>query len=57
VRLVDAGESLHPAILAYLNRLSDLLWLIGRKLELDAGVSGSLRAQTGRAGNRWSRAW
>jgi cob(I)alamin adenosyltransferase len=57
VRLVDAGESLQPAILAYLNRLSDLLWLIGRKLELDAGVSGSLRAQTGRAGNRWSRAW
>ncbi len=57
VRLVESGEPLQPAILAYLNRLSDLLWLIGRKLELDAGVSGLLRAQTGRAGNRWSRAW
>jgi cob(I)alamin adenosyltransferase len=39
------------------NRLSDLLWLFGRKLERDAGVSGSLRAETGQAGNRWSRAW
>ena len=57
VRLVEAGESVQPNIVPYLNRLSDLLWLIGRKLEKDAGVSGSLRAQTGRAGNRWSRAW
>ena len=57
VRLVESGDAVQPTILAYLNRLSDLLWLIGRKLELDAGVSGSLRAQTGKAGNRWSRAW
>jgi cob(I)alamin adenosyltransferase len=57
VRLVEAGELVQPTILAYLNRLSDLLWLFGRKLEHDAGVSGSLRAMTGKAGNRWSRAW
>lgn len=57
VRLAEAGEPVQPAILAYLNRLSDLLWLFGRKLERDAGVSGSLRAETGKAGNRWSRAW
>ena len=57
VRLADAGEPVAPGILAYVNRLSDLLWLFGRKLELDAGVSGSLRAETGRTGNRWSRAW
>jgi cob(I)alamin adenosyltransferase len=57
VRLVDTGETVQPAIVAYLNRLSDLLWLFGRKLELDAGVSGSLRAETGKTGNRWSRAW
>jgi cob(I)alamin adenosyltransferase len=57
VWLAESGETVQPAILAYLNRLSDLLWLFGRKLELDAGVSGSLRAVTGRAGNRWSRAW
>jgi cob(I)alamin adenosyltransferase len=57
VRLVEAGDAVQPNILPYLNRLSDLLWLCGRKLEKDAGVSGSLRAETGRAGNRWSRAW
>jgi len=57
VRLAEAGDLVQPAILAYLNRLSDLLWLFGRKLEKDAGVSGSLRADTGKAGNRWSRAW
>ena len=57
VWLAESGETVQPSILAYLNRLSDLLWLFGRKLELDAGVSGSLRAVTGRAGNRWSRAW
>ena len=46
-----------PPILAYVNRLSDLLWLFGRKLEHDAGVSGSLREVTGKTGNRFSRAW
>jgi cob(I)alamin adenosyltransferase len=57
VRLQEAGTVVQPAILAYVNRLSDLLWLFGRKLEHDAGVSGSLRAVTGKAGNRFSRAW
>jgi cob(I)alamin adenosyltransferase len=57
VRLVDSGEEVQPTIVAYLNRLSDLLWLFGRKLEHDAAVSSSLRAETGTAGNRWSRAW
>jgi cob(I)alamin adenosyltransferase len=57
VRLREAGEPIQPEIVPYLNRLSDVLWLIGRKLERDAGVSGSLRAETGKTGNRWSRAW
>ena len=57
VRLVEAGEPVQPAIVPYLNRLSDLLWIVGRKLEHDAGVTGSLRATTGKAGNRFSRAW
>jgi cob(I)alamin adenosyltransferase len=57
VRLVESGEPVQPTIVAYLNRLSDLLWLIGRQLEHAAGVSGSLRAETGKTGNRWSRAW
>ena len=57
VRLREAGEQIQPETVPYLNRLSDMLWLIGRKLERDAGVSGSLRAETGKTGNRWSRAW
>ena len=57
VRLSESGETIQASILAYLNRLSDLLWLFARKLELDAGVNSSLRAQTGKDGNRWSRAW
>ncbi len=57
VRLQEAGAVVQPAILAYVNRLSDLLWLFGRKLEHDAGVSGSLREATGKTGNRFSRAW
>jgi len=57
VRLQESGDIVQPSILAYVNRLSDLLWLIGRKLEHDAGVSGSLREATGKAGNRFSRAW
>ncbi len=57
VRLQESGAAVQPAILSYVNRLSDLLWLFGRKLEHDAGVSGSLRDVTGKAGNRFSRAW
>ena len=57
VRLAEAESDVQPAILAYLNRLSDLLWLFARKLERDAGIDASLRKQTGKDGNRWSRAW
>jgi cob(I)alamin adenosyltransferase len=57
VRLSESGDVVQPTILAYVNRLSDLLWLIGRQLEHAAGVSGSLREATGKKGNRFSRAW
>ena len=57
VALQESGTAVQPTILAYVNRLSDLLWLFGRKLEHDTGVSGSLREVTGKAGNRFSRAW
>ena len=57
VRLLESGASLQPAILPYVNRLSDVLWLFGRKLEHDAGLNASLRDVTGKAGNRFSRAW
>jgi cob(I)alamin adenosyltransferase len=56
VRLFEGGILQNPHILAYLNRLSDLLWLLGRQLELTAGVNAALR-QPGKPGNRWSRAW
>jgi len=55
VRLIESGEAVQPNILAYLNRLSDLLWLFARKAEL--GASSSLREMNGKAGPRRSRAW
>ena len=57
VRLLESGAVVQPAILPYVNRLSDLLWLFGRKLEHEAGVRASLREVTGKSGNRFSRAW
>jgi cob(I)alamin adenosyltransferase len=57
VRFAESGEAVEPNVLAYLNRLADLLWLYARKLELEAGVSGSLRSANGKQGPRWSRAW
>jgi len=57
VRLAEAGETFEPNILVYMNRLSDLLWLFGRKLEVDAGVGSSLRKLNDKEGPRWSRAW
>ena len=57
VRLIESGEAVEPNILAYLNRLSDLLWLFARKVELGAGASTSLREINGKSGPRWSRAW
>jgi cob(I)alamin adenosyltransferase len=56
VRLSESGADVLPEILAYLNRLSDLLWILGRLLEQRQGVDASLR--TGENGGpRWSRAW
>ena len=56
VRLAESGVVVEPPLLAYLNRLSDLLWLLGRLLERQAGVDASLRPND-RPGSRWSRAW
>jgi cob(I)alamin adenosyltransferase len=57
VRLRESGEVVEPNVLAYLNRLSDLLWLFARKLEFDAGISNSLREMDAKTGPKWSRAW
>jgi cob(I)alamin adenosyltransferase len=54
--LVEAGIIQNPNILAYLNRLSDVLWLFGRLVEARLGVDSTLRT-TEKAGPRWSRAW
>jgi cob(I)alamin adenosyltransferase len=56
VRLDETGEEVGQNVIAYLNRLSDLLWLLGRLLELRAGVNAKLR-DTEHDGPRWSRAW
>jgi cob(I)alamin adenosyltransferase len=56
VRLAESDASITDAVLPYINRLSDVLWLFGRLLELDAGVDSSLRDPE-KSGPRWSRAW
>ncbi|HLL99877.1 MAG TPA: cob(I)yrinic acid a,c-diamide adenosyltransferase [Pyrinomonadaceae bacterium] len=56
VRLQETGETVDAQVVTYLNRLSDLLWLIGRFLELKAGVDSRLRDEE-HEGNKWSRAW
>jgi cob(I)alamin adenosyltransferase len=56
VRLLESGEEVQPEVLAYLNRLSDLVWLFGRLIEHTAGVDARLRDET-KTGPKWSRAW
>jgi cob(I)alamin adenosyltransferase len=56
VGLMEGGMPLQPNILRYLNRLSDVLWLMGRQLENEAGKDARLRDE-GRPAPRWSRAW
>ncbi|MCA1622941.1 MAG: ATP:cob(I)alamin adenosyltransferase [Acidobacteria bacterium] len=56
VRIAEMGETVDRQVITYLNRLSDLLWLIGRLLEMKAGVDSRLRDDE-HAGNKWSRAW
>jgi cob(I)alamin adenosyltransferase len=57
VRLSESGEEVPAVVLSYLNRLSDLLWLFGRKLEGAGGKQSVLRDLNSKQGNRWSRAW
>ena len=56
VRLVDGGAHIDPGVIVYLNRLADLLWLLGRLIERDRGVDTALR-RPGDGGSRWSKAW
>ncbi len=56
VHLAETGDTVDPHVIAYLNRLSDLIWLMGRLLELRAGIESKLRDED-HAGPKWSRAW
>jgi cob(I)alamin adenosyltransferase len=56
VRLAASGVEFKPEILSYLNRLSDVIWLFGRLIEVNAGVDARLRSGE-TAGPKWSRAW
>jgi cob(I)alamin adenosyltransferase len=56
VRLIESGGVLDPQTLPYINRLSDLIWLFARQIELDYGVDSRLRDDQ-HGGPRWSRAW
>jgi cob(I)alamin adenosyltransferase len=56
IRLRETGEEVSDEVVRYLNRLSDLLWLFGRVLELRAGIDSKLRDEAHR-GNQFSRAW
>jgi cob(I)alamin adenosyltransferase len=56
VRLADEGMAIQPNVLRYMNRLSDLLWLFGRQIEVEQGIDSRLR-DTSDDGPRWSRAW
>jgi len=56
VRFVENGGEVKPEIIAYLNRLSDVIGLFGRLIEFNAGVDARLRDET-KAGPKWSRAW
>lgn len=56
IALREHGEPVAESVVPYVNRLSDLLWLMGRALELRAGVDAHLRDEKHR-GSNWSRAW
>jgi cob(I)alamin adenosyltransferase len=56
VRFVENGGIVKPEVIAYLNRLSDVIWLFGRLIEFNAGIDARLRPED-KAGPKWSRAW
>lgn len=56
VRFIESGAVVQPEVLAYLNRLSDVIWLFGRLIEHNAGVDSRLRDGS-HTGPKFSRAW
>jgi cob(I)alamin adenosyltransferase len=45
VRLHESEALENPHLLPYVNRLSDVLWLLGRSYEMSRGVDGALRPE------------
>jgi len=41
----EVPENKNAELLRYLNRVSDVLWLLGRRLEIERGVDGALHAE------------
>jgi cob(I)alamin adenosyltransferase len=56
IRFIENGGVVKPEVIAYLNRLSDVIWLFGRLIEFNAGVDARLRDEA-KTGPKWSRAW
>ena len=57
VRLAQTDTDISAAEpIAYLNRLSDLIWLFGRLIEVRAGIDARLRTDA-KPGPNFSRAW
>ena len=56
VRFIESGGVVHPEVLPYLNRLSDVIWLFGRLIEHKAGINSQLRDDN-HTGPKFSRAW
>lgn len=56
IRFIESGGVVQPEVVAYLNRLSDAIWLFGRLIEFNAGIDARLR-DDGKTGPKWSRAW
>ena len=56
VRFMESGGVVQPEVLAYLNRLSDVIWLFGRLIEHNAGVNSQLRDES-HSGPNFSKAW
>jgi cob(I)alamin adenosyltransferase len=56
VRFAESGHLVPSEAIAYLNRLSDLIWLFGRLIEVRNGVDARLRDDS-KPGPNFSRAW
>lgn len=56
VRLSESGAEIHAHALPYINRLSDLIWLFARQIEIEANIDSRLRDEK-KVEKGWSRAW